>query len=45
MAGDLPLTGELRDMLRITMHDSPESVTVLVEGKLVGDWADRKSVV
>src|ERR1700733_1917649 len=39
MAGDLPLTGELRDMLRITMHDSPESVTVLVEGKLVGDWA------
>jgi outer membrane protein len=26
-------------MLRITMHDSPESVTFLVEGKLVGDWA------
>ena len=39
MAGDLPLRGELRAMLRITMHDSPESVTFLVEGKLVGDWA------
>jgi outer membrane protein TolC len=26
-------------MLRITMHDSPESLTLLVEGKLVGDWA------
>ncbi len=26
-------------MLRITMHDSSESVTFLVEGKLVGDWA------
>ncbi len=26
-------------MLRITMHDSPEAVTFLVEGKLVGDWA------
>src|ERR1700691_5862121 len=39
MAGDLPLRGELRAMLRITMHDSPESVTFLVEGKLVGEWA------
>ena len=26
-------------MLRITMQDSPESVTFLVEGKLVGEWA------
>ena len=26
-------------MLRITMQDSPEAVTFLVEGKLVGEWA------
>lgn len=26
-------------MLRITMNDSPEALTFLVEGKLVGDWA------
>jgi outer membrane protein len=26
-------------MLRITMHDGPEALTFLVEGKLVGDWA------
>ncbi len=26
-------------MLRITMQDSPECVTFLVEGKLVGEWA------
>lgn len=26
-------------MLRITMQDSPETLTFLVEGKLVGDWA------
>jgi len=26
-------------MLRITMQDMPESLTFLVEGKLVGDWA------
>jgi outer membrane protein len=26
-------------MLRITIHDSPEALTFLVEGKLVGDWA------
>ena len=26
-------------MLRITMHASPEALTFLVEGKLVGEWA------
>jgi outer membrane protein len=26
-------------MLRITMHDSPESLTFQVEGRLVGEWA------
>ena len=26
-------------MLRITMHDSPEALTLLVEGKLIGEWA------
>lgn len=26
-------------MLRITMHDSPEALTLQVEGKLVGEWA------
>jgi anti-anti-sigma regulatory factor len=26
-------------MLRITTHASPESLTFLVEGKLVGEWA------
>ena len=26
-------------MLRITMQESPEALTFLVEGKLVGDWA------
>src|SRR5271163_1492064 len=26
-------------MLRITMQDSPEALTFLVEGKLVGAWA------
>lgn len=26
-------------MLKITIHDSPESLTLQVEGKLIGDWA------
>ncbi len=26
-------------MLRITMHDRPEALTLQVEGRLVGDWA------
>jgi hypothetical protein len=31
--------GRTQDMLRITMHHSPEALTLLVEGKLIGEWA------
>ena len=36
---DLPVRTPTSAMLRITMQDSTEAVTILVEGKLVGDWA------
>jgi outer membrane protein len=39
MDSDLPLRKEVSAMLRITMQDSTEAVTILVEGKLVGNWA------
>jgi hypothetical protein len=35
---DLP-SGTFDRMLRITTQTSPEAVTFLVEGKLVGEWA------
>ena len=39
MVRRLPLMGMNATMLRITTHDSPETVTFQVEGRLVGDWA------
>lgn len=39
MAPEVPLWEQVEPMLRITTQTSPEALTFLVEGKLVGEWA------